>query len=227
MHKLCAFACGIQTGIGTVLNNLMNPIQRTFDHLPNFNEILTSHPHLQQITYPRPRTSHQSIVVFGIGTVGSAAIIGARLAKCHTIIAVDVVDSKLEFAKSKAGATHIVNSASSHFKNDPAALVAHIKSLTPYGLGADMSLEASGVPGVADTAIRVLATGGKAAIVGAGPEGVPLQVQQHEFLQNGWSVRGVFEGSSLPEVFLPYLMELYARGGDEWEVVDVSRSPQE
>lgn len=222
MHKFCAFGCGIQTGIGTVLNNLMSPIKRTFDHLPHFNSVMASHtrPHAH------PRTSHQSIVIFGLGTVGSAAIIGARLSSCHTIIAVDVVQSKLDFAKLHGGATHTVNST--HFKDDkdPDALVKHIRSLTPYGQGANMSLEASGFPGVADTAIRVLATGGKAALVGAGPQGVVLGVQQHELLQNGWSVQGVFEGSSVPEVFLPYLMELYARGGDEWKVMDVSKGHQ-
>ncbi|CAO1621897.1 unnamed protein product [Sympodiomycopsis kandeliae] len=213
LHELCAFGCGIQTGIGTVLNNLCNPIQRTFDHLPKWSEISKDLPQRTALD----RKSKQSIVIFGIGTVGCAAIIGARLAKIETVIAVDVVDSKLKFAKEKCGATHTVNS--NDFKDDPKALIDHIRSLCPYQQGVNMSFEASGFPGVADVAIRSLCIGGKAAIVGAGPDGVQLDTRHHEFLQNGWSVQGVFEGSSLPAVFLPYLLHLYSKGGQEWSVL--------
>src|SRR6478609_5544920 len=51
-----------------------------------------------------------SVAVFGCGGVGNAAIAGARLAGASTIIAVDVDDRKLEWAKG-FGATHTCNSA--------------------------------------------------------------------------------------------------------------------
>lgn len=222
LEKLCAFGCGIQTGLGTVLNNLANPVQRTFTHLPQWESTskeLQAAGILPSNLHQLNSASKQSIVIFGIGTVGCAGIIGARLSKCDTIIAVDVVESKLDFAKTRAGATHTVNS--SLYRDDPAGLIAHIRSLTPYGQGANMSLEASGFPGVTDTAVRVLCTGGKAAIVGAGPDGIALDVKHHEFLQNGWSVQGVFEGSSFPRVFLPYLIQLYSQGGEEWQAMEV------
>lgn len=220
LDKLCAFGCGVQTGIGTVLNDLANPIERTFSHLPHWDKLSADLQANGVISKSRHQVSHQSIAIFGVGTVGCAAIIGARLAGCHTIIAVDVVDAKLDFAKNKAGATHTVNSSA--FKDDPAGLIAHIRSLSPYGQGVNMSVEASGFPGVLDVALRSLVPGGRAASVGAGPQDITLDVKQHELLQNGWTLQGVFEGSSLPAVFLPYLIQLYAKGGDEWQVMQVS-----
>ena len=50
-----------------------------------------------------------TIVVFGTGGVGLSAIMAAKVAQCKTIIAVDVFDNRLEFAK-ELGATHTINS---------------------------------------------------------------------------------------------------------------------
>ena len=75
--------------------------------------------------------------MFGCGGVGNAAIAGARLAGAHTIIAVDIDDRKLEWAK-EFGATHTVNSATT----DP---VESIKAVTG-GNGADVCIEAVGNP---------------------------------------------------------------------------------
>src|SRR5207342_488312 len=59
-------------------------------------------------------TRGQTVAVFGCGGVGNAAIAGAKLAGASTIIAVDIDDRKLEWAKG-FGATHTVNSST----NDP------------------------------------------------------------------------------------------------------------
>jgi S-(hydroxymethyl)mycothiol dehydrogenase len=75
--------------------------------------------------------------VFGCGGVGDAAIAGARLAGAHTIVAVDIDDRKLEWAK-EFGATHTCNSRTT----DP---VEYIKSVT-NGNGADVCIEAIGNP---------------------------------------------------------------------------------
>lgn len=49
-----------------------------------------------------------SIVIFGAGAVGMAAVFGAAAAKIKTIIVVDIVDNRLELAKT-LGATHSIN----------------------------------------------------------------------------------------------------------------------
>src|ERR1700689_1880709 len=69
-----------------------------------------------------------TVAVIGCGGVGDAAVLGARLAGAKTIIAVDVDDRKLDWAR-EFGATHTINSRS-------ADAVAGIRELTD-GLGAD------------------------------------------------------------------------------------------
>ena len=78
-----------------------------------------------------------SVAVFGCGGVGDAAIEGARIAGASTIIAVDIDDTKLEWAKG-FGATHVVNSS----KVDP---IEKIRELTD-GNGVDVAIEAVGLP---------------------------------------------------------------------------------
>ncbi|MEZ5225492.1 MAG: alcohol dehydrogenase catalytic domain-containing protein [Acidimicrobiales bacterium] len=78
-----------------------------------------------------------SVAVFGCGGVGNAALEGARLAGASTIIAVDIDDTKLEWAKD-FGATHTINSS----QVDP---VEAIRALTD-GNGVDVAIEAIGLP---------------------------------------------------------------------------------
>src|SRR5215218_4986664 len=81
----------------------------------------------------------ESVVVFGCGGVGDAAIAGARLAGAKTIIGVDIDDRKLQWAKD-FGATHTINSKDT----DP---VEAIRGLTG-GFGADVAIDAVGHPKV-------------------------------------------------------------------------------
>ena len=78
-----------------------------------------------------------SVAVFGCGGVGDAAIAGSKLAGAHTIIAVDIDDRKLEWAKG-FGATHTVNSRE-------VDAVEAIQGITD-GNGADVCIEAVGLP---------------------------------------------------------------------------------
>lgn len=77
-----------------------------------------------------------SIAIFGVGSVGLAAIIGAILCGCSKIIAVDIVPGRLKLAE-EFGATHTVNAKES----DP---VKRIREIT--GFGADYTLECAGNP---------------------------------------------------------------------------------
>ena len=65
----------------------------------------------------------QSVAIFGVGGVGLSAVVGARMAGANPIIAVDLDDTKLEFAE-RFGATHMINAA----KVDP---IEAIHALTP------------------------------------------------------------------------------------------------
>ena len=91
-----------------------------------------------------------SFVAFGAGAVGLSAVMAARIAGATTIVAADVVPSRLEMAK-ELGATHVVNSK----EQDPVHTIKEIA-----GGGADYSLEATGRPDVLRHAIDAIGIGG-------------------------------------------------------------------
>ena len=142
-----------------------------------------------------------SIAIFGAGSVGVSAILGAMVCGCTTIIAVDVLDERLNGAKS-FGATHVVNST----LTDP---VQEIQKIT--GVGVDFSLECTGVPTVLRQAVDALAVGGIAGLIGGAPPESEVRLD-HLGILNGRTVRGIVEGDSIPSIFIPQLIDLYKIG---------------
>jgi aryl-alcohol dehydrogenase len=143
-----------------------------------------------------------SVAVFGAGAVGMAALMAARLSGATRIIAVDLVDSRLELAR-ELGATDAVNAT------DGGALEP-IRQLTG-GRGVSYCLECSGSTRAVQDAIAVLKPLGACALIGAPPAGstVPVDVN---YMLNGRRVVGVTEGDSNPEGFIPALVELWREG---------------
>jgi alcohol dehydrogenase len=103
-----------------------------------------------------------AVAVVGAGPIGLASILGSRLYSPAHIIAIDVADARLEAAK-RFGATVTVNS--SH--QDPLQVV---RDLTD-GLGADVAIEAVGVPATFELCASLIRPGGHVANVGV--HGVP------------------------------------------------------
>jgi len=145
--------------------------------------------------------SGSSIAVFGAGSVGLAAVMAAYAVGCGTIIAIDIKESRLDAAKS-LGATHVINSK----KDDP---VETIQALT--GGGADFSLESTAVPSVFRQAVDSLKVRGQCGLVGAPPMGTEVSFDMNSILF-GRTVRGIIEGDSVPDVFIPRLIDLYQQG---------------
>jgi aryl-alcohol dehydrogenase len=147
----------------------------------------------------RPGTS---FVVFGAGAVGLSAVMAARICGATTIIAADVVPSRLETAR-ELGATHVVNSK----ETNP---VDAIKELT--GGGADFSLEATGIPAVLRQAIDAIGVLGKCGIVGAAKLGAEASFDVNDVMIPGKKVQGILQGESVPDVFIPQLVDLHMQG---------------
>lgn len=139
---------------------------------------------------------------FGAGGVGLSAVMAARVAGAATIIAVDVVPSRLELAK-ELGATHTVNSRE-------VDMVETIREIT--GGGVDFALESTGHPQVLAGAIEALGTLGAIGVVGAPPLGTKGEFDINSLLLNGRTIRGIVEGDSVPQRFIPQLVELYSQG---------------
>jgi aryl-alcohol dehydrogenase len=142
-----------------------------------------------------------SIAVFGAGSVGVSAIMAALASGATTIIAVDINNQRLKAAK-KFGATHIVNSA----KIDP---VEEIQRITAAGV--EYALECTGIPAVLRKAFDSLCMGGKCGLIGAAPAGAEVALDMQNIL-NGRTLIGIVEGDSVPDVFIPQLIELYRQG---------------
>ncbi|ACY98017.1 MULTISPECIES: S-(hydroxymethyl)mycothiol dehydrogenase [Thermomonospora] len=148
-------------------------------------------------------TRGDSVAVIGCGGVGDAAIAGARLAGAAKIIAVDIEDRKLEWAKD-FGATHTVNSA----KTDP---VAAIRELTG-GFGADVVIEAVGRPETYEQAFYARDLAGTLVLVGVPTPQMKIELPLLEVFGRGGALKSSWYGDCLPSRDFPMLIDLYLQG---------------
>lgn len=144
-----------------------------------------------------------SIAVFGTGTVGLAAIMAARVAGCTTIIGVDVRPGRLDVAR-ELDATAVIDASGT----DP---LEAIKAATG-GLGADFTLDTTGSPQVLAQAVYATAPGGACGLIGAPPFGAEVSLDVNQVLALGRTLKGIVEGESVPDVFLPRLIALWQQG---------------
>ncbi|MFD2138223.1 zinc-binding dehydrogenase [Novosphingobium resinovorum] len=143
-----------------------------------------------------------SFAAFGSGAVGLSAVMAAKVAGATTIIAVDVTPSRLELAK-ELGATHVVNSRE-------VDAVKAIKEIT--GGGVNFTLESSGRPEVLRQAVDALSIRGTCGIVGAPKLGTEASFDVNDVMVPGKKILGIVEGDSVPQVFIPRLVDLFLQG---------------
>ncbi|GIN22913.1 hypothetical protein J1TS3_40470 [Siminovitchia fordii] len=141
-----------------------------------------------------------TIAVYGAGAVGLSTIMAANIIGCSKIIAVYVHVSRLELAK-ELGATHVINGAK-------ADTVEEIRNIT--GKGTNYGVETTGVPAVTRQALNALKSMGTLAVVGATGD-LTINVQT-ELMGEGKSIIGVIEGDSIPQTFIPKLVQYYKEG---------------
>ena len=145
--------------------------------------------------------AHESIAVFGLGAVGLSAVMGAKIIGCARIVAVDIVESRLNLAK-ELGATHTVQA------NKEDAVVA-VQNLARGGV--DYAVEATGIPAVMTQAFDVLKPSGTVVVLGVAPPGARVSVDASSLL-GGKTIKGAIEGDSIPDIFIPQLINYYRRG---------------
>ena len=144
----------------------------------------------------------ESIAVFGAGAVGLSAIMAARVAAATTIIAVDIVPARLALAR-ELGATHAIDGRDGD-------VVAAIRAIT--GAGVQYALDTTGNVDVIRTAVDALRPRGTCGILGATRSGVELRLDTIGFMSTAKTLRGIVEGDSVPDLFIPRLIELYRQG---------------
>lgn len=145
-----------------------------------------------------------SVAVVGCGGVGLNVIQGAKFAGAERIIAVDMVDGKLEHAKA-FGATDLVNAG----QGDPVAQVMELTS----GRGADVAFEVIGLGPTIDQTIQMTRRGGQAIIVGVPKFDVTTTIAPAmELLVQEKQIRGSWYGGSNVHQDVPKLARLYTEG---------------
>lgn len=152
--------------------------------------------------------SGQSVAVFGAGGIGLCAIAGAAIVDADPIIAIDVNDDKLAFAR-RFGATHAINSKS-------ADAVQSIKDLTRGG--ADFAIDAVGLPQTQEQILRAVRAGysgmnrgGTALLIGITPPNAKATLDTNLFVGNRSFTR-TSGGDCKPDRDFPIFIRWFREG---------------
>jgi S-(hydroxymethyl)mycothiol dehydrogenase len=148
----------------------------------------------------------ESVAVIGLGGVGSAAVAGAVLAGATTVIGLDIVEDKLRAAED-LGATHTINTADL----DREQIVQKVQELTG-GFGADVVIDAVGLPSTYETAFYARDLAGRVVLVGVPHPDAELTLPLADVFGRGGSLKSAWYGDCLPERDFPYLTDLYLQG---------------
>ena len=144
-----------------------------------------------------------TVAVLGCGGVGDAAIAGAVYAGARRVIAVDLDDRKLEWARG-FGATHTVNAGTED-------VVARLRELTD-GFGPDVVIDAVGRPETFRQAFDARDLAGTAVLVGVPNPTMEFSIPLIEVFGHGGQVKASWYGDCLPERDFPLLVELWQQG---------------
>ncbi|MDS0133318.1 MULTISPECIES: S-(hydroxymethyl)mycothiol dehydrogenase [unclassified Amycolatopsis] len=152
-------------------------------------------------------TRGDSVAVIGCGGVGDAAIAGAKLAGATTIVAIDMDDRKLTWAKD-FGATHTLNS-----KGLSEAQVVEAMQDATSGFGPDVVIDAVGRPETWRQAFYGRDLAGTVVLVGVPtPEMRLNDLPLIDFFSRGGSLKSSWYGDCLPSRDFPMLVDLYLQG---------------
>lgn len=144
-----------------------------------------------------------SLLILGGGAVGLSAVMGAVVQGCGTIIVLEPHAARRKLA-IELGATHAIDPATAP---DLAAAVHAIEAD-----GVDFAFDTTGIPALQKATMGCLAPHGTFGIVGISPPGTPLPGDLMTVMTFGHTVKGIIEGDSEPDVFIPQMMDLYRQG---------------
>lgn len=142
-----------------------------------------------------------TVAVIGCGGVGLSAINGAAIAGASRIIAIDMLESKLDLAR-KFGATDVINASE-------VDAIGEVREMT--GGGVHYSFEAIGLKKTAEQAFKMLGFGGTATIIGMIPVGTMVELHGPEFLMER-KMQGSNMGSNRFRVDMPRFIDFYLQG---------------
>lgn len=166
--------------------------------------------------YTAPVRAGSSVAVFGCGTVGASAIMGASLRNARRIIAADIAPPKLEAMKS-FGATDTIDAREGN-------VVERIKDLTD-GHGVDYAFECAGLTQTLEWALWCRDLAGACVMIGVPPPAARLELPTQQFFGLGGSLRVSWYGDCLPSRDFPLLVDLYLKGKLNLDSLVTNRIP--
>ncbi|HEX6013739.1 MAG TPA: zinc-dependent alcohol dehydrogenase family protein, partial [Geminicoccaceae bacterium] len=143
-----------------------------------------------------------SVAVVGLGGVGLCSLLAAIAAGAREVIAVDLADDKLAFAR-QLGATATFDA------KDPEA-AQQIRDAT--GGGVEYAFELAGAVSALELAWRITRRGGTTVTAGLPPPDAALPVPVVGLVAEEWTLKGSYVGTSVPARDIPRYIELYRRG---------------
>ena len=144
----------------------------------------------------------QSVAVVGLGGVGLSAVMGALAAGAGRVVAVDLADDKLAFAR-RLGATDVVNAGADN-------AVEQLRELT--GGGVDHALEMVGSARALEFAYRVTRRGGTTVTVGLPASSQNLSTPVWHLVAEERTLKGSYLGSCVPRRDIGRFVALYRQG---------------
>ena len=149
----------------------------------------------------------ESVVVFGLGGVGLAAVAGAALAGATTVIAVDVDERKCDAATETFGATHAI--CAKDMSEDE--VIERVRELTG-GFGTDVAIDAVGIQPTWRQAFYSRDLAGRMVMVGVPNQTDHVDIPAIDLYARGGSIKPAWYGDCLPERDFPAYVELYQQG---------------
>jgi len=143
----------------------------------------------------------ESVAIFGVGPVGLSAVLAAAVCGLSEIVAVDLLPSRLAIAK-RIGATCTVRAGSGVNPAD------QIRRIIPDGVAC--ALDTTGRAESYHQALKSLATKGRFGFVTVPRD--PFEPNLAPMMLGGHTFRGIVQGDSVPDTFIPHLIDLYRRG---------------
>jgi NDMA-dependent alcohol dehydrogenase len=143
-----------------------------------------------------------SVLVIGCGGVGLNVVQGAKLAGAGKIIAVDMLENKLAFAR-EFGATDVIDAS----RGD---VVERVQGMTDGGV--DYAFEAIGFSKTIEQAYAATGLGGTTVIVGMAPETDNMTFSALDFPRTEKTLKGSWYGGARPFADLPKMVDLYLDG---------------
>jgi S-(hydroxymethyl)glutathione dehydrogenase/alcohol dehydrogenase len=176
----------------------------------------------------------QTVAVIGLGGVGLAAVLGARLAGARRIVAIDRHAAKLERA-AELGASDVLVAAAS-----PATTATAVRGLladepdaagSPHDSagadgasdvagaveGVDHAFETSGTVAGVETALAAVRPGGTCVLVGMPPQAARLGLDVYAFVESGARILASSYGSAVPAELFPEIALDAVEGSLPWE----------